>query len=190
MSLTQQGSTFERLQRYSETWLQPQDKIGRPPLANAEIASQIVKYLAQGNYLQPACEAAGTSYKTVREWIRKAAEDRERGETSPYTEFVDVLVRATAASETALVERLNVAEDWRAQAFLLERRHRNRWGKTDSQKQETQQILVVSDALAAGIVEALKVAVASRGELPQSPATEPPALDAEFTQGSEDAEEL
>ena len=154
-----------------------------------EIATEIVKHLVAGNYFKPSCEAAGVSYDAVRKWIARAAEDKEKGIDSPYVQFVNEVTRATAASETKLVERLNVSEDWRAQAFLLERRHRDRWGKAEV-TQQSQQILVISDQLAAGMLEALRIAAS--GSVAQAPggATRlEPALDAEFSQSSETKEE-
>lgn len=184
--MAQQVGTFERLENYRDKWLKPNETSGRPTLATPELAQKILKHIAAGNYLGPSCEAAGVSYKTVREWIAKAARDRDAGETSAYTEFTEQLARATGAAETALVERLNVAEDWRAQAFLLERRHRNRWGKAESQKQETQ-VLVISDQLAEGMLEALRVAAESRLREPQQQQQQQQTIEAEVT-SSEEAE--
>jgi len=174
--------TFERLETYRDKWLTPNESVGRPTLATPELAAEILKNIVAGNYLGPSCEAAGVSYKTVREWIAKSARDREEGKTSAYTEFTDRLARATGAAETAMVERLNVAEDWRAQAFLLERRHRDRWGKAEA-AQQAQQVLVISDELAKGMLEALRIAASVTKEI------QPPVLEAEFSQVSDILEE-
>jgi DNA-binding PucR family transcriptional regulator len=183
--MAQQTSTFERLQIYKEKWMEPKELPGRPPLASTEVAAKILKYLAQGNYLTTSCAAAGVSYKAVREWVQKAARDREAGITSPYTEFADTITHAEAAAETSLVERLNVAEDWRAQSFLLERRHKERWGKAE-QQQQAQQVLVISEELAAGMLEALRAATAA-GPITDVMSTNPnsenaAAIDASYQQ--------
>jgi hypothetical protein len=176
----QQVSTFERIRRLNEPL---PGVVGRPTLCSEELADKIVKNLAAGSYLVTAAEAAGVSYHAVREWLIKARRDKEEGNVdTPYVKFADVLKRAEHAAEQALVTRLNVAEDWRAQAFLLERRHRDRWGKSESQQQATQ-VLVISDQLAAGMLEALRVAAAVTKEIQQ------PAIEAAFSQGSETKEE-
>src|SRR5262245_51778058 len=66
-----------------------------------------------------------------------------------------------------MVAKLNVDPDWRAGAFLLERRFRDRWGRHEHEPQKTN-VLVVSEELAADILEALRVAGARH--LPQETA--------------------
>ncbi len=158
MSRKNQISTFKRIEDFAR--LNPKrDQIGRPTLASPEIAQAIIANLSKGNYLRPSCEAAGISYEAVREWIQKAANDSAAGiQDSPYVNFTQAITRATAASETGLAARLEASEDWRAQAFLLERRHRERWGKTE-QVQAPTQVLVLSEELASGMLEALRVAL-------------------------------
>jgi hypothetical protein len=185
--MQQQVSTFERIREFAEPELT--GTIGRPTLCNEEMADKILRNLAAGSYLITACEAAGVSYHSVRQWLLKGKEQRETGNLdNPYVKFASKLVRAEHSAEQALVTRLNVAEDWRAQAFLLERRHRDRWGKAEV-AQQAQQILVISDQLAAGMLEALRIAASgSAAQAPGSAAQ--PALDAEFSQGSETKEEI
>ena len=47
-------------------------------------------------------------------------------------EFCEVITRAIAQGEISSVERINnaVADDWRAAAWMLERRYFNRWANT------------------------------------------------------------
>ncbi len=158
MSRKNQISTFKRIEDFARQ-SPKRESSGRIPLASPEIAQAIVKNLAAGNYLLPSCEAAGVSYDAVRNWVTRAADDRAAGiQNSPYVEFSEAITRATHAAETGLVSRLEANEDWRAQAFLLERRHRERWGKTE-QVQAPTQVLVLSEELASGMLEALRVAL-------------------------------
>jgi hypothetical protein len=62
-------------------------------------------------------------------------------------------------------------DDWRAQAFILERRYRANWGKSDAPTVAVQ--VVVSDALASQLADAMRVAqVAAPIEISATPVTE------------------
>jgi hypothetical protein len=138
--------------------------IGRPTLCSTEVADQILKNVATGSYWKPACEAAGVSYAAVREWIGKADRDRSNGIESPYTHFVDRLKRAEAEAEVSLAKMVaTTPDDWRAQAFVLERRYRERWGRQDAPTVAVQ--VVVSDALASQLADAMRVVAAKPIEL-------------------------
>jgi hypothetical protein len=70
---------------------------------------------------------------------------------------VDRLKRAEAEAEVSLARMVaSTPDDWRAQAFVLERRYRERWGKSDAPSVAVQ--VVVSDALAAQLADAMRVA--------------------------------
>lgn len=123
-----------------------------------ELAHKIAGFLAHGSYWEPACVASGISYPTVRRWIQQAAKDEDDGiEDSVFIRFRDILDKATADAETGLVRIIaGNPDDWRAQAFILERRHRERWGK---QEQTVNQVnVVVSDQLVSQLADALAVA--------------------------------
>jgi transposase len=147
------------------TALEPQPRQGRPTLCDTAIADKIVAAVATGAYWKPACIAAGIDYSTVRDWIAKADRDRAAGVASVYTEFTNRLKRAEADAELALGRMVAATpDDWRAQAFVLERRYRERWGKSDAPSVAGQ--VVVSDALASQLADAMRVAA------PQLPAIE------------------
>lgn len=126
-----------------------------------EIAHKIAGFLAHGSYWEPACVASGISYPTVRRWIQQAAKDEDDGiEDSIFIRFRDILDKATADAETGLVKIIaGNPDDWRAQAFILERRHRERWGKQETQVNQVN--VVVSDQLVHQLADALAVARAN-----------------------------
>lgn len=88
----------------------------------------MLKALATGNHYEPACAYAGISYQTFRNWLQRG-EATTRGE---YFEFFESVQRAIAQAEIASVTKIKAAEkeDWRAAAWMLERRHPDRWAST------------------------------------------------------------
>lgn len=154
--------------------------IGRPTSLTPEVKAKILGHLAKGNYIKPSVEASGVAYSTFRQWIAQGEQDRQQGLVTLFTDLLDALAHAQAEAEAALVARLEGAEDWRAQSFLLERRHRERWGKDDPGKQAAV-VIQIQPADAAALVDALSTAKRTI-----------PAIDAEFTsltQPSESAAE-
>lgn len=139
----------------------PQEREGRPTLCTPEIADKILKAISIGSYWEPACVAAGVSYKSVRRWLERASQDDAEGisERSPYCQFRDRLKRAEAEAEVSLARMVaSTPDDWRAQAFVLERRYKERWGKQETTTNVVQ--VVVSDALVSQLSDALRVAQA------------------------------
>lgn len=139
---------------------EPRTTIGRPTLCSPETVHKILSAIATGSHWKPACEAAGVDYTTVRGWVEKADRDRLAGLTeSPYLYFVERLKRAEAEAEVELAKVVaGTSDDWRAQAFILERRYRDRWGKQDAPSVAVQ--VVVSDALASQLADAMRVVAA------------------------------
>jgi len=106
---------------------------GRVTIMTPEIVERIIKHLSVGNYVKPSVEAAGINYQTFRTWMIKGEEHKAQGVESPYSSLVDRITRAQADAEAHLVDQLANEQDWRAKSFLLERRHRERWGKEETQ---------------------------------------------------------
>lgn len=106
-------------------------KTGRPSKLTPKIKDALLVCLSLGNYVEVACEFVGISKNTYYEWIKKAEQAREQGRTNEYTEFQDELTRAQGAAEINMVKKISKADDWKAQAWLLSRRHNARWGKPD-----------------------------------------------------------
>lgn len=100
-----------------------------------EIGERIIKYLAQGNYLQTAAAAAGMNPGTVRGWIERGQDD----ENSPYHEFAMRCLEASGKIETQVVsDMMRVIEEtkqWAGYMTYLERRFPDRWKRQGDKAQ-------------------------------------------------------
>jgi hypothetical protein len=91
---------------------------GRRTLLKPKLQKQICKLLAQGHTIATVCEAVGIAERTYYDWREK------------HLHFSQAATCAIGQSKVFLVEKLRRADDWRAQAFLLERRWPNEFGRT------------------------------------------------------------
>jgi hypothetical protein len=94
-------------------------KRGRATLLNAQLQRKICGLLAQGHTVSAVCGAVGIGERTFYEWR----------ESHPH--FSQAVTRAIGKSKIALLDKLRQSNDWRAQAFLLERRWPTEFGKTE-----------------------------------------------------------
>ena len=104
-----------------------------PTKLTPEVHAALVESLSNGSYVASACAAAGIHRKTFYEWMREA----EKPEASDALRaFAADVHRAVGTSENELVEIIKKAsfEDWRAAAFLIERRHPKRWNEKSERK--------------------------------------------------------
>jgi hypothetical protein len=92
---------------------------GRPSKRTPERAQRLLDAVRDGNTLQAACACAGISEDVLARWRRQSAE------------FAESVTRAIAESEVALVATIRKAstDDWRASAWLLERRFAETWSQ-------------------------------------------------------------
>ena len=82
-----------------------------------ELSQVITKAVEEGSSLENASKLAGISRPTIYAWKKK------------YKGFAKRLEEALARQEINLVSCIYNSDDWRAQAFLLERRFPDRWSK-------------------------------------------------------------
>lgn len=148
-----------------EIGLPPASKVGRPSKLTPALATAILSAIAKGSHFHPACAAAGVSGTTASRWIESGSRDLEAGLRSDFAQFVEGLQQACALAETSLGTKIySQAEiDWRAGAFLLERRFPDRWGKKEQAQNITN--VVISDALVSQLVDSMRVAGAPALEL-------------------------
>lgn len=103
---------------------------GRNSLLTPAMQARICASVRSGNWLETAAQMGGIDRDTLFAWKRKGKEDLEAGRpNSIYGQFVNAVARAEAEAEAASVLRVLIAsqKDWRAAAWYLERRHRDRW---------------------------------------------------------------
>jgi hypothetical protein len=101
----------------------------------------IVGALEAGNYDEVAAQAAGISKASFYNWLNRGQAELERVEAAPNAkvrqgeqpliDFFDVVTRAKAQAEPEMVARIRELgeRDWRALAWMLERRFSGRWAK-------------------------------------------------------------
>jgi hypothetical protein len=99
--------------------------VGRPTKLTPELADDLVLLLAAEASSARAARAVGVSERSVTRWLRNGLQknvERARAATPATTD---------ALSEARLVVLISRAAltDWKAAAWLLERRHPERWAE-------------------------------------------------------------
>lgn len=102
---------------------------GRKPKLTPEVQETICRYISAGSFRETASAAAGIDSRTLRKWLKKAADDDKNGEETIHVKFRAAMDVAEAKAETRDVARITTAsiDDWKAAAWILERRGRKRW---------------------------------------------------------------
>lgn len=88
-----------------------------------------MRALRLGMYQREAAQAAGIDPDTYYRWLRQG----EQQQSGAYRSFHDAVKKAMAEGEQALLARIQMAANegtWQAAAWILERRHRERWGRS------------------------------------------------------------
>lgn len=104
-------------------------KGGRPSKFTPETKQKILTALAGGNYQIIALALAGLSRQSYSVWQERA----ENGEEE-YMEFFEKVRQAEAYAEAERIKNIKQAADagnWTASAWMLERKHPDRWGRKD-----------------------------------------------------------
>ena len=106
-----------------------QVKTGRKTKLSPDLQKRLLDAIAAGNYIHTACAAVGIGESTYFKWL-----ERGRAGESPYREFMEALTRAEQQAIVSLVKivRSHAIGDWRAAAFLLERRQKKDWGRHET----------------------------------------------------------
>ncbi len=104
---------------------------------NKELIEKAHRLISEGHYAVVVCTYLGIDESTFYKWINKAKQDIEVNKKSIYVEFFQSINEAEAKAEMRHLQNIaKSANDgtWQASAWLLERKHKNRW----SNKQEIQ----------------------------------------------------
>ena len=120
---------------------------GRPTKLTPLIQEEVCKALKAGMYMETAAAYAGIDKDTLYEWLKKGA----RGDGEDFIKFSDSVKRAVAEAElTDLLLIKKAASDgtWQAAAWRLERRFRERWGRSISVNKDTLKDLSDEELLA------------------------------------------
>lgn len=89
----------------------------RPCSCTPEAIAAIKAHVLNGSPIPIACEAAGYLWTTVKNWLEFGNKGRE-----PYATFVAEMNEAKAKWAASATASVHTANDWKAQAWLLERR--------------------------------------------------------------------
>ena len=111
---------------------------------NKEAVEKILEYLPRVMYLETAAALAGVSHRTLQEWLRRGKEVRQRarrtGEPIPqademYANLAAAIKAVAAHAEMTALSQVAgaVGDDWRAAAWVLERRYPSRWSRDRSE---------------------------------------------------------
>jgi transposase len=101
---------------------------GQPTKLTPERQQKFIDALSAGNYLEVAAHYAGISHTTFYRWMEQGKEQS----SGQYHEFCAAVKKAQIDSEVARVARITQAASqgtWTADAWYLERRYPERWGK-------------------------------------------------------------
>lgn len=117
--------------------VQPTENRGRPPLLEARpsVGDELAIYLDTGLFITEACALVGVSRQSVYKLLRQGNKDIENEIDSPEAKFTDKLKRAMANFEQKALARMEAAGGvpafWAANAWLLERKFPQRYGRRD-----------------------------------------------------------
>lgn len=104
---------------------------GRPSKLTPDVQERLLNAIRAGVTYEVACSHAGIAYSTLRNWIVAA----EQGADDPAKlELLDALKKAEADAEVTCIARIREAAtggQWQAAAWLLERRHPERWARRE-----------------------------------------------------------
>jgi hypothetical protein len=118
---------------------------GRKSKFTAPVRERIIEALRAGTTYEIAAQYAGISRSTLYEWIKKG----ESFETGVYRSFYDNIKKAEA--EGAVVHLGTIAQaskkDWKAAAWLLERRHGYSKDGVNKSEEQTKEIELPSSML-------------------------------------------
>lgn len=167
-------------------------KRGRPTRLTPDLLREIDTLISAGNYAETAIAYVGVAPKTYHEWIEKGNAALERIDAIDendtraleqfdpvdglYAEFAHVIRRARAKAEVFDVQRLTLpnTKDWRAVAFKLENREREKYARWKHGRKETDPTGAEADTNETAAAELLKaLQVIAGGNLGQLAEGEP-----------------
>ena len=108
---------------------------GCPTKLSTNVKERFFEALRSGIALEVCCTYAGISYQTYRNWMERG-EKAGRGE---FFEFFEETTRVMAEAELKMFQDIKDAAegengDWKAKAFIMERRWPERYGKHETIK--------------------------------------------------------
>ena len=113
---------------------------GRPCKLTPALQEKIVELLELGIPPQKVCDRVNIAYSTYREWVQRGnGEDpKDRPGNEQFADFSAQVNKAIAVGEINLLQSINNAtkNDWRAAAWVLERRFPEHWSNNRRIKEQ------------------------------------------------------
>ncbi len=109
--------------------------MGRKTKLNDARVKKVVDGISAGLPYDTACALAGITYQTFLNWMRAG----EAAESGKFFEFFEEVKKAEAIAEAVHIKNIKKAGNdgiWQADAWMLERRHPEKWGRREQIKQE------------------------------------------------------
>ncbi len=110
-------------------------KPGRKTKLDEKRLKKVVEGITAGLPYDTACALAGITYQTFLNWMRAG----EAAESGKFFEFFEEVKKAEAIAESVHIANIKNAGKsgvWQADAWMLERRHPEKWGRREQIKQE------------------------------------------------------
>lgn len=110
--------------------VEPPKLRGRPSLLTEDLQAMLLSGIEEGLPLKQAAMLAGICYETLNRWRKKGESESAPPE---FRHFCQALQRSEAVAMQRLVSQVSKAgnTDWRAAAWILERRHPDEFGKAE-----------------------------------------------------------
>ena len=109
--------------------------VGRKTKLDEKRLKKVVDGITAGLPYDTACALAGITYQTFLNWMRAG----EAAESGKFFEFFEEVKKAEAIAESVHIANIKNAGKsgvWQADAWMLERRHPEKWGRREQIKQE------------------------------------------------------
>ncbi|MBZ9715506.1 hypothetical protein [Deinococcus multiflagellatus] len=103
---------------------------GRKTKLTPALQEKFIRAVRAGNCVETCCDYVGINPDTYYEWQKRGQQGGAANEI--YREFRAAVLDAQASAEIESVARIRLSGqkgNWRADAWYLERRHPDRWGR-------------------------------------------------------------
>lgn len=145
---TKKGTPCTNPRKKGEVLCASHLKLTARPSKITEATPLIVQALEVGNTREGACAYAGIGQSTFYSWLERAEADIEQDAESQHRELLEAVTRAEGIAQQSLVTEIRKSatgfvnpdtrkregKDWRAAAWMLERRHPDQWSEQKNVK--------------------------------------------------------
>lgn len=107
-------------------------ELGRPTKLTPELTESFINCMVLGHTIDTCCKFVKITRACYYSWL-KQGENEEEG---LYRDFLDTINGAHVKAEIHLIKQIVRSDKWQAQAWIAERRYRNRWSKPKEAEEE------------------------------------------------------